>query len=151
MFAMTYCTQASSAGIIAKCTSGNTIEYSDSGCEGRSLLPHSDLTATPVLPADRSAALQRAAMEKAELIRLENARHREEQTHLKSQRQQRNASAIQRRRCDEILLRKKWLEEERRAAGTRANRTINKKSRRLAERYAVNCANYLFNAAYWNR
>ena len=134
--------QASSAGIIAKCASGNTIEYTDGDCKGGSPPLHADFSATPILPADRYTAQNRVGRDKAELIRLENARHQEEQRISKAQRQQTKVMALRRRRCEEILLRKKWLEEDRHAAGTRANRTINLKSRRLSERYAVTCADY---------
>ena len=124
---------------IVKCTHNGSVEYTDGECVTARVMPPLDLRQPQSLNADRADASRRAAAEKAELERLENARHRSEQQIEKQQLRQRSAIRLRHQRCEALLLRKKWLEEDRRAATSRSNKSISKKSRRLAEKYALEC------------
>lgn len=136
------CFAASYATTIVKCGTGNAIEYTDGTCKNSSPLPSTDLRAPPISSAEQSAARRRATADKAELTRLETARHLDEQRTLRLHQQQAKNVSHQRRRCEELLLRKKWLDEDRRTANSKATRGINKKSLRLSERYAIECPGF---------
>lgn len=133
------CATALSAHAIFKCRDKGSVEYTDAPCTvGRAVSP-TDRREPETLRVDRSEALQRAAADKAELIRLENARHASEQQAEKTRLRQLSAMRTRRQRCDTLLLRKKWLDEDKRAATSRSTKSISKKSRRLAEKYALEC------------
>lgn len=133
---------ASHATTIVKCGTGSAIEYTDGACKDPSPLPPTVLRAPPISSAEQLAARRRVAADKAELTRLETARHLDEQRTLRLNQQQAKNASQQRRRCEELLLRRKWLDEDRRTANSKATKSINKKSVRLGERYAIECPGF---------
>lgn len=98
-----------------------------------------DLRHPTTLMADRAVAQQRVAADKAELHRLESTRHSEEQRSEKYRLRDASAARVRRQHCNALLLRKKWLDEDRRATTSRSNKGFSKKARRLAEKYAAEC------------
>ena len=128
--------------MINKCKSSNGFEYTDRACTDAVTVTSVDIFSPAPVTADQQSARKRAAADKAELVRLETARHRDEyRVQQQHQKQQQNL-ARQRRRCDELLLRQKWLNEDRRTASNKASRGISKKAHRLNERFAVECNGY---------
>ena len=125
---------------MVKCLGRGTVEYTDSACPNSHPVRLTDLRDAATLNADRAQALQRAAADKAELQRLESARHHEEQRLEKSHLRQASAARAHRQHCDALLLRKKWLDEDRRTTTSRSNKAFSKKARRLAEKTAIECA-----------
>ena len=128
------------AQTIVKCVDGRSVEYKDSACPNAHPVRLIDLRDDTARNTDQSQAKQRAAAEKAELLRLEAARHREEQRLEKSHLRQAILVRARRQRCDALLLRKKWLDEDRRETTSRSNKVFSKKARRLAEKTAIECA-----------
>ena len=127
------------AQAIFKCTHAGTVEYTDRECAGARTVVPADLRQTDILKADRADAEQRAAAEKAELSRLEKARHANEQQAEKLRQRRVSAMQLRHRRCQALQMRKKWLEEDRRETRKWSYRIGNKKSKRLAEKYAMEC------------
>lgn len=134
LFALTLPAQA-----IVKCTDRGSIEYTDGVCpNGRTEILR-DLRSSDTLNADRADAARRAAADKAELNRLEKSRQFSEQQTDKFRRRQLSGMQLRQQQCQKLLLRKKWLEEDRHEATSRSHRKLSKKSQRLAERYAMEC------------
>lgn len=130
------------AKVINKCKSTNGFEYTDRACtDAVKVEPVHTLSPAPH-SVDQQSARKRAASDKAELVRLETARHRDEYQIQQHHQKQRQHLARQRRRCDDLLLRQKWLNEDRRMAGNKASRGISIKTLRLNERLAVECNGY---------
>lgn len=127
------------AQAIVKCNGAGSVEYTDGECANAHAMALTDLRTTDTLNADRAEAARRAAADKAELIRLETARNFSEQQTEKMQQRRMSAIRLRRERCQTLLLRKKWLEEDRHEATSRRYRTSGRKSQRLAEKYAIAC------------
>ncbi len=127
------------AHAIVKCSKHGSVEYTDGECANAHPVLPTDLRQSTSLNVDRAEAAQRAAAEKAELIRLENTRHISEHQTEKLRQRQASAQRLRQQHCATLLLRKKWLEEDRRATTSRSHKSISKKTQRLAEKYTVEC------------
>jgi hypothetical protein len=138
-FVALLCGGGFSAQAIVKCAGIGSVEYTDGDCANARTVAMTDLRKADILKADRAEAARRAAADKAELIRLENARHFNEQQAEKHRSRQMSAMRLRQQRCQELLLRKKWLEEDRREATKRSYKNSSRKSQRLAEKYAMDC------------
>lgn len=133
------CSACFPAQAIVKCTGFGSVEYTDGDCANTRTVAMTDLRRADTLKADRAEAARRAAADKAELIRLENARRFSEQQTEKLRHRQMSATRVRQQRCQDYLLRKKWLEEDRRDATSRSYKNSSRKSQRLAEKYAMEC------------
>lgn len=118
-----------------KCESDGKITYSDLPCTKGKTLDTLDASAA----AGPSDSQQRLATDKAEALRLEQARHKREDKEERAQQQAARAAASRHKKCQTLALHQRWaLEDARLAAGKSADKA-RIKSRRSAEKYALNC------------
>ncbi len=121
-----------------RCDADGKISYSDVACPGGKVLPAADLRAPATVQAESHAAQQRAQADKKQLLTLEENRQKEEHADRKARQHALNVANAQRRKCDALALRKKWLDDEA-SASHRVSAKAKRKSQRLAEQHALQC------------
>lgn len=124
---------------VNKCeTGGNTI-YSDQPCPAGSTSKGLAIGVNAVDPASAAAAAKRASAEKAELNRIESERDKQESASQKARERNLRAREREQKRCNALVQRKKWAEEDAATADPKNSRKAQAKARRLAERYESEC------------
>jgi len=119
---------------IYKCEAGGKITYSDEACPGGRAVDIQN-GGKPVA----SDAGQRAAREKSELERLQQARRKEEAANQKEQAKIAKADAATHKKCATLAMRKKWGEEDAAAASLKSAEKAKRNARRKAEKYEAEC------------
>lgn len=121
-----------------KCASDGKITYSDHPCQnGKS----SELDDTENKPSetDIAKARQQNVEEKNKLKQLETARHKREAQQEKREQQIQKAVDARNKKCDSLVQKKEWAEEDvRRATGANLERA-KLKARRATEKYKLAC------------
>lgn len=118
-----------------KCESGGKISYGDEPCRSGTTV------ALPEPPGgdDAAQAKMRAAREKREAERLENARHKREAAEEKLRTRIAKADAARRKKCQSLAMSRKWSEEDAAAATGKSAEKAKRKARRKAEQYEAEC------------
>lgn len=129
------CAVSLPASAIYKCKTGNQITYSDTECVNGTALKTGGTFSTE---AARDAQ-QRLEADQAELNRLRNARKREEASQERAQEQYARAAASQRKKCALLEQRQRWAEEDVAHAGRKAQEGAQRKVRRAAEKFSLEC------------
>lgn len=131
-------TTSAGAQATFRCDIDGKVSYSDVACPGGKVLPAPDQRPPATVQADAQAAQQRAQADKQQLRALEESRQKEEHADRKARQHAVNVANAQRRKCDALALRKKWLEDEA-SASHRVSAKAKRKSQRLAEQHALEC------------
>ena len=126
-----------SAPVLAvyKCAADGKISYSDLPCLNGRTLDTLDANAA----AETGDSQQRLAADKAEALRLEQARHQREDQEQRAQHQAARAAASQRKKCQSLALTRRWAEEDARQAAGKSVEKARIKARRSAEKYVLTC------------
>lgn len=125
-----------SAQAAYKCEQQGHVSYSDTPC------PNSKTIATSVVqpvPTDSARARDQSVQQKAELQRMESARHRREATEETQQRRVARAYSAKQKKCKGLALHKKWADEDVRSANNKATAKAQIKARRATEKHAIEC------------
>lgn len=121
---------------IYKCETGTKITYSDTTCvSGQS----TDLGNPATRPDNAAQARRELTQRKAEVKRLENARHKQEAQQDKLRKTAVRAEAARRKKCASLARRKKWADEDAAAATGKSRENARRKARRANEVYGSEC------------
>lgn len=120
---------------IYKCKSNSKIAYSQQPCSDGTSVDLRDMTNNSPADADAAKARAQAAREKAELARLEKARHKREAVQERVDR----ASAAKRKKCQSLDLRKKRLTKDATTSRTKSSEKARGKVRRIEEKIELEC------------
>ncbi len=118
--------------------SGRVVSYSDLPCQaGKS---SSVNTSYNTVGPGQDAADVQLERQKAELQRLEQARHRREAQDEKAAQKLARARAARQKKCATLALKQKWREEDAAMAVGKAADKARLKARRMAESYQLECS-----------
>ena len=124
-----------------KCTeTGGRIIYTDVACFGGRQLPVTDLREPATLQADRIAAVQRAAGEKAQLDGFQALRWKSERANERQRQRTASTTFVNRKKCAGLALRKKWLQEDVIVASRKTSARKKQKFSRLTEKFTLECS-----------
>lgn len=122
---------------IYKCETGRTVSYSDSPCRsGKSSTIDTGHAGGGIEPVAEDPRLEQ---QKAELQRLQAARHRREAQEEKAAQKMLKARAARQKKCAKLTLQQKWLEEDAAMAVGKATEKARLKARRKAEAVHLEC------------
>lgn len=126
---------------IYKCETGRTVSYSDTPCRsGKSSMIDPGHAGGGFEPVAEDPRLEQ---QKAELQRLQNARHRREAQEEKAAQKLLKARAARQKKCAKLTLQQKWLEEDAALAVGKATEKARLKARRKAEAVHLECGQAL--------
>ena len=121
---------------IYKCEAGAKVTYSDSACvSGQS----TDLGNPATRPDNTAHARRELAQQKAEVKRLENARHKQEAQQDKLRKAAARTEAARQKKCASLARRKKWADEDAATATGKSRESARRKARRANEVYGSEC------------
>ncbi len=123
---------------IYKCESNRAISYSDIPCSSGASSTI-DTSFNTISPAPSSTD-QQLVRQKAELKRLENARHKREEKEDKERQQAAKVAAAKQKKCAGLAQRRKWSDEDAALATGKAGERARIKARRMSEKYLLECA-----------
>ena len=126
---------SASGATIYKCTDAGKVSYNDRPCGSASVV----LAATPALPGDAAAAVERLARERALLQGIEKERALRAGHEAREAARTARDAAAERRRCDKLRLQSKWADEDIARAGREETQRARLKAKRQGEVLAVEC------------
>ena len=118
---------------IYKCESNGKTIYRNLPCAGGQKLDLDDVSG-----ADAGGPA-RLARERAEVKRLESARHKREAQEEKQRAKAARVYAAKQKKCATLARRAKWAEEDAETAGMKAKERARRKARRAEESYRTTC------------
>jgi len=121
---------------IYKCEAGAKVTYSDSACAGGQ---STDLGDPATRPDDAVRARHELAQQKAEVKRLENARHKQEARQGKLRKTAARNEMARQKKCASLARRKKWADEDAAKATGRTRESARRKAMRANEVYGGEC------------
>jgi hypothetical protein len=119
---------------IYKCEVDGKIAYSDAPCAGGQTIDVGN-TASGNAAQSRHELVQ----QKAELKRLESARHKQENQQAKLRRTAARTDAAKQKKCASLARRKKWADEDAAMAAGKPAEKARRKARRAQEAYQDEC------------
>jgi hypothetical protein len=121
---------------VYKCESDAKVTYSDTACvSGQS----NDL-GNPATGSDNAVQARRElAQQKAEVKRLENARHKQEAQQEKLRKTAAHTETARQKKCASLARRKKWADEDAAAATGKSREKARRKARHAEEIYGSEC------------
>jgi hypothetical protein len=127
---------AAPAFAVYKCESNAKITYSDTACTGG----RSTDLGNPATGSDNAAQARRElAQQKAEVKRLETARHKQEAQQEKLRKAAASSETARQKKCASLARRKKWADEDFAAAAGKSREKARRKARRAEETYSSEC------------
>lgn len=122
------------AQAVYKCESDGKVSYSDTPCAGGKKLDVADAPATEAADARR-----RAAQEKRELARLEEARRKQQLQDERDRKKAAHARTSLERKCASLERRRKWAAEDAASAAGKSADKAKRKARRAEETFDAEC------------
>lgn len=123
---------------VYKCEVDGKVTYSDAHCTSGKSVDLGEQAPTSTA-ADIAKANEQNAQEKSKLKQLETARHRREAKEEKQQRKIANATAIKRKKCASLELKRKWSHEEMANASGKKRERAQRNARHTEEKYLLEC------------
>ncbi|RZT10678.1 protein of unknown function [Duganella sp. CF402] len=126
---------AALAGAVYKCTVDGKVTYSDSPCAAGASVVLETPAAPPADPA--AGAALRNQQKQADTLQKSRLK-REEREEREAAREAKDA-AVQRKKCDQLKLKKRWADEDARRATGSATETARLRAHRAGEAMALEC------------
>ncbi|MTV40875.1 DUF4124 domain-containing protein [Duganella radicis] len=124
---------AALAGAVYKCTVDGRITYSDIPCAGGAVLE------APAAPSPDPAAGATLRRQQKQADTLEKARLKREEREERDAARDAKAAAAQRKKCDQLKLKKRWADEDARRATGQATEAARLRAHRAGEAMSLEC------------
>ncbi len=126
---------AALAGAVYKCTVDGKITYSDAPCAAGA----SVVLETPAAPAADPAVNAALRRQQKQADTLQKARLKREQQDDREAARDAKAAATQRKKCDQLRLKKRWADEDARRASGQATEAARLRAHRAGEAMSLEC------------
>jgi len=126
---------AALAGAVYKCTVDGRVTYSDMPCAAGA----SAVLEAPAAPSPDPAAGATLRSQQKQADMLEKARRKREEREERDAARDAKAAAVQRKKCDQLRLKKRWADEDARRATGQATEAARLRAHRAGEAMSLEC------------
>jgi hypothetical protein len=123
-------------GAVYKCTADGKVSYSDAPCPNGA---QEATLSTPAAPAPDPAAGAVLRKQQKQADMLEKARLKREEREDREAASAAKSAAVQRKKCDQLKLKKRWADEDARRATGQATEPARLRAHRAGEAMALEC------------
>ncbi|MYM67526.1 DUF4124 domain-containing protein [Pseudoduganella sp. FT55W] len=127
---------AALVGAVYKCTVDGKVSYSDAPCPAGAQASTLEAPAAPSADPAAGATLRK---QQKQADTLEKARLKREEREEREAASAAKAAAVQRKKCDQLQLKKRWADEDARRATGQATEAARLRAHRAGEAMALEC------------